>query len=87
MINQIRKYSRLILAVATLVASLSILAVIIYFYSDYEYHVILNTNIDDYTIVFMFIACALFLAFSIILFVLFIKQVKREKYANVNKRF
>ena len=85
--NNIRKYSRLVVAIATLIASLGILAVIIYYYADYERNVILNTNIDDFTIVFNFIAFFVFSFISAILFALFFKEIKREKEGKLRKKF
>ena len=75
--TKIRKIVRLILACFTTVASISILSAIIYFYSDYERNVILNTNIDDYTIVFMFLAFIVFVFVSIFLFRLVFKENKK----------
>lgn len=72
--TKIRKITRLILACFTAIASISILAAIIYFYTDYEQNVILNTNIDDYTIGFMFLALILFTGLSILLFINFLKK-------------
>ena len=81
--NKFKIFSRFILAIATSIASLSILTSIIYFYADYETNVVLNTNIDDYTIVFLFIMFGLFLFVSILLFVNFIKNIKvQNKYKN-----
>ena len=58
--NNIRKITRLILACFTAFAAISILAVIIYFYADYEMNVVLNSNIDDFTIYFIFGALFVF---------------------------
>ena len=72
--NNVRKITRLILACFTAIASISILAVIIYFYADYETNVVLNTNIDDYTIGFMFLMLFLFSGISFLLFRNFFKK-------------
>ena len=72
--NNIRKITRLILACFTAVAAISILAVIIYFYADYETNVLLNTNIDDYTIGFMYLMVFLFSGISFLLFKNFFKK-------------
>ena len=72
--NNVRKITRLILACFTAVAAISILAVIIYFYADYEMNVVLNTNIDDYTIGFMYLMLFLFSGISFLLFKNFFKK-------------
>ena len=66
--TKIKIISRTILACFTSIASISILAAIIYFYADYEKNVILNTNIDDFTIGFMFVMLFLFSGVSVLLF-------------------
>ena len=77
--TKIRNIVRLILACFTSVAAISILATIIYFYQDYERNVILNTNIDDYTIVFMFMCLIVFVFISIFLFNLYFKKNKKTE--------
>ena len=72
--NNVRKITRLILACFTAIAAISILAVIIYFYADYETNVVLNTNIDDYTIGFMYLMLFLFSGISFLLFKNFFKK-------------
>ena len=72
--NNVRKITRLILACFTAIAAISILAVIIYFYADYETNSLLNTNIDDYTIGFMFLMLFLFSGISFLLFKNFFKK-------------
>jgi hypothetical protein len=62
-----------------MVAAISILAAIIYFFQDYELNVTLNTIIDDYTIVFMFLSLIFFVTISIFLFKLYFKNRKLEK--------
>ena len=72
--NKIRKISRLIIACSTAIASICILAVIVYFYADYEINVVLDTNIDDYTIGFMFLMLFLFSGISFLLFKNYFKK-------------
>ena len=52
--NNFLKFIRLVTAIFSLIAGLSVLAVIIYFFTDYETHVILNSNVSEFTIGFMF---------------------------------
>jgi uncharacterized membrane protein len=77
--NKIRNIVRLVLGVFTLIASISILAAIIYFFQDYELNVTLNTIIDDYTILFMFLCLIIFSTISIFLFKFYFKNRKLEK--------
>ena len=72
--NNVRKITRLILACITAIAAISTLAVIIYFYADYETNIVLNTNIDDYTIGFMFLMLVLFSGISYLLFKNYFKK-------------
>ena len=75
--TNIRKIARLIVAVFTSITSISLLAAIIYFYADYEMNVLLNSNIDDYTIYFIFGAFFIFVFISFMLFYsVFSKNVK-----------
>jgi hypothetical protein len=62
-----------------MVAAISILAAIIYFFQDYELNVTLNTIIDDYTILFMFLSLIFFVTISIFVFKLYFKNRKLEK--------
>ena len=80
--TKIINIKNLILACFTSIASISILAVIIYFYADYERNVVLNTNIDDYTIVFLIL---MFILFSFISFFLFKSYFKSTKSAKNTK--
>ena len=84
--NRFLKYIRFFTALFSLLAGLSITAVIIYFYSDYERHVMLNTNVDDYTIGFMFMVVGIAFFISILFFIIFFNQVKREKVSKTEKR-
>ena len=77
--NKIRNVVRLVLGIFTMVASVSILAAIIYFFQDYELNVTLNTIIDDYTILFMILCLIIFSTISIFLFKLYFKNRKLEK--------
>jgi uncharacterized membrane protein len=77
--NKIRNIVRLVLGIFTLIASISILAAIIYFFQDYELNVTLNTIIDDYTILFMFLCLVIFSTISIFLFTLYFKNKKLKK--------
>lgn len=77
--NKIRNIVRLVLGIFTMVAAISILAAIIYFFQDYELNLTLNTIIDDYTIVFMFLCLIVFITISIFLFKLYFKNRKLEK--------
>ena len=77
--NKIRNIVRLVLAIFTLIASISILAAIIYFFQDYELNVTLNNIIDDYTIVFMVLSLIVFVTISFFLFKLYFKNRKLEK--------
>ena len=77
--NKIRNIVRLVLGIFTMVASITILAAIIYFFQDYELNVTLNTIIDDYTIVFMVLILIIFVTISIFLFKLYFKNRKTEK--------
>lgn len=77
--NKIISIVRLVLGIFTMVAAISILAAIIYFFQDYELNVTLNTIIDDYTIVFMFLSLIFFVTISIFLFKLYFKNRKLEK--------
>jgi uncharacterized membrane protein len=77
--NKIRNIVRLVLGIFTMIASISILAALIYFFQDYELNVTLNTIIDDYTIVFMVLILIIFVAISIFLFNLYFKNRKLEK--------
>ena len=77
--NKIRNIVRLVLGIFTMVAAISILAAIIYFFQDYELNITLNTIIDDYTISFMFLCLIIFSTISIFLFTLYFKHRKLEK--------
>ena len=77
--NKIRNFVRLVLGIFTMVASVSILAAIIYFFQDYELNVTLNTIIDDYTILFLILCLIIFSTISIFLFKLYFKNRKLEK--------
>ena len=77
--NKIRNVVRLVLGIFTMIAAISILTAIIYFFQDYELNVTLNTIIDDYTIVFMFLSLIIFSTISIFLFKLYFKNRKLEK--------
>jgi uncharacterized membrane protein len=77
--NKIRNIVRLVLGIFTLIASISILVAIIYFFQDYELNVTLNNIIDDYTISFMFLCLIIFSTISIFLFKLYFKNRKLEK--------
>ena len=66
--TNIRKITRLILACFTAFAAISILAVIIYFYADYETNAILKSNIGNFTIVFLFLMLSVFSGISVLLF-------------------
>ena len=77
--NKIRNIVRLVLGIFTMVAAISILAAIIYFFQDYELNITLNTIIDDYTILFMFLSLIFFVIISIFSFKLYFKNRKLEK--------
>jgi uncharacterized membrane protein len=77
--NKIISIVRLVLGIFTMVAAISILAAIIYFFQDYELNVTLNTIIDDYTIAFMFLSLIFFVIISIFSFKLYFKNRKLEK--------
>lgn len=77
--NKIISIVRLVLGIFTMIAAISILAAIIYFFQDYELNITLNTIIDDYTIVFMFLSLIVFVTISIFLFKLYFKNRKIEK--------
>jgi uncharacterized membrane protein len=77
--NKIISIVRLVLGIFTMIAAISILAAIIYFFQDYELNVTLNTIIDDYTILFMFLCLVIFSTISIFLFTLYFKNRKLEK--------
>ena len=77
--NKIRNIVRLVLGIFTMIAAISILAAIIYFFQDYELNVTLNTIIDDYTILFMFLCLVIFSTVSIFLFKFYFKNRKLEK--------
>ena len=77
--NKIRNIVRLVLGIFTMVAAISILAAIIYFFQDYELNITLNTIIDDYTILFMFLCLVIFSTVSIFLFKFYFKNRKLEK--------
>lgn len=81
--NKIRNIARLIVAIFTTIAALSLLAAIIYFYADYEMNVVLNSNIDDFSIYFMFGAFFIFSFISFILF--FIVFSNKNKIQNETK--
>ena len=74
--TKIRNISRFILACFTAVASISLLSVIIYFYADYETNVLINTNIDDYTILFTILMFIFFTGISVLLFTSFFRNLK-----------
>ena len=76
--DKIKNITRLIVACFSAIASISLLTVIIYFLSDYERNVLLNTNIDDFTLGFMVIALILFTGVAILLFNLVFKNKKLD---------
>ena len=77
--NKIISIVRLVLGIFTMVTAISILAAIIYFFQDYELNITLNTIIDDYTILFMFLSLIFFVIISIFSFKLYFKNRKLEK--------
>lgn len=74
--TNIRTITRFLLALFSSFASISLLAVIIYLLSDYERNIVLNSNVDDFTLGFMIIMLVLFTGISILLFNNVLKRVK-----------
>ena len=71
-----KNIARLFVAVAAMIASLSILAAIIYFLIDLKRNMELDLIIDDYTITFMLSAMVFFFGIAIIFLYLFLKNRK-----------
>ena len=76
--TKIQTVTRFILAIFTGIASISILTVIIYLISDYERNVIINSNVDDYTLSFMILSFILFTGISVLLFSNVFKRIKLQ---------
>ena len=71
-----KNIARLFVAVAAMIASLSILAAIIYFLIDLKRNMELDLIIDDYTITFMLSSMVFFFGIAIIFLYLFLKNRK-----------
>ena len=71
-----KNIAKLIVAIGAMIASLSILAAIIYFLIDLKRNMELDLIIDDYTITFMLSAMVFFFGIAIIFFYLFLKNRK-----------
>ena len=68
-----KNIAKLIVAIGAMIASLSILAAIIYFLVDLKRNMELDLIIDDYTITFMLSAMVFFFGIAIIFLYLFLK--------------
>ena len=79
--TKINNIARLVVAICTFLAFLSILAAFIYYLSDFKYHNMLDLNLDDYTVSFMIVAMVFFLALSYLYFRSFLRNRKNAKTA------
>ena len=79
--TKITNIFRLIVAIFTSIAFLSILAAYIYYLSDYKFNNVLDLNLDDYTAGYINVAMVFFLAVSVILFISYFKERKNAKTA------
>ena len=77
--NNFKVIVRFILGGFTAVASISILVSIIYLFSDYEKNIMLNSNLDDYTLPIMIVVFIIFACTSVLAFINGIKIIKNYK--------
>ena len=77
--NNIKLVIRFILGGFTAVASISILVATIYLFSDYENNIMLNSNLDDFTLPVMIITFIIFTTTSVLSFINGIKLIKNYK--------
>lgn len=73
-----RNIAKLVIAIITFTAGLSILAAMIYLFIDYERNVMLDLIIDDYTIWFMVLMFVFFMLLTFIFGRSYIKNKKND---------